>query len=69
MKGRNEATGRYISHKSLAFLIGRSIKTKGIGSLMFFQKPLGVKLKTFGTDLKVAINKDIQDVLTKIKFD
>jgi|TARA_R110000744_G_scaffold214666_5_gene333458 hypothetical protein len=68
LKGRDKATGRFITNKSFAFLIGRSIKNKGAKALMFFQRPLGLALKTFGTDLQVAINKDIQDVLDNIKF-
>ncbi len=68
LKGRDSITGRFITNKSFAFLIGRSIKNKGAKALMFFQRPLGLALKTFGTDLQEAINKDIDEAIKKIKF-
>ena len=67
-KSAGNRGGQFITNKSFAFLIARSIKMKGTKALMFFQKPLGVKLKTFGTDLQVAINKDVQDALSTLKF-
>jgi hypothetical protein len=67
LKGRDKKTGRFISHKSLAFLIGRKIKRDGIKSLSFFQKPLGLGLKQFGKDLLGAITIDITDKLSTIK--
>jgi hypothetical protein len=66
LKGRDKKTGRFISHKSLAFLIGRKIKRDGIKSLSFFQKPLGLGLKQFGKDLLGAISTDIKDKLSTI---
>ena len=39
LKGRDKK-GRFITHKSLSFLIARSIKSKGIQGISFFQKPL-----------------------------
>ena len=69
IKGRDKETGRFISHKSLAFLIGRKIKRDGIPSLSFFQKPLGLGMKQFGKDLLGAITLDITDTIsiTKVK--
>ena len=67
LKGRDKKTGRFISHKSLAFLIGRKIKRDGIKSLSFFQKPLGLGLKQFGKDLLGAITTDITDSISTIK--
>ena len=40
IKGRDKKSGRFISHLSLAYIIGRKIKRDGIKGLSFFQKPL-----------------------------
>jgi|TARA_R110000824_G_scaffold23996_6_gene84871 hypothetical protein len=70
LKGRDEKSGRYISNRSLAFLIGASIKRKGIPSIMFFQKPLGLAMKTFESQLNVAMSKDLEASIQQanIKF-
>lgn len=64
IKGRDEK-GRFIKHKSLAFLISRSIKAKGIKSTSFFQRPMQLGLKKFGQDLLGAIKKDVMKELNK----
>ena len=66
LKGRDKKTGRYGSHKSLAFIIGRKIKRDGIKSLSFFQKPLGLGLKQFGSELLGNVKEDILDNLTTV---
>ena len=66
IKGRDKKTGRFISHMSLAFIIGRKIKRDGIKSIAFFQKPLGLGLKQFGKDLLGNVKEDIIDTLNKI---
>ena len=65
MKGRDEKTGRFISHMSLAFIIGRKIKRDGIKGISFFQKPLGLGLKQFGKDFLGNVKEDIIDTLNK----
>jgi len=67
IKGRDKKSGRFISHKSLAFIIGRKIKRDGIQGISFFQKPLGLGLKQFGKDLLGAVKEDIINGLTTIK--
>ena len=66
MKGRDKKTGRFISHMSLAFIIGRKIKRDGIKSLAFFQKPLGLGLKQFGSDLLGNVKEDILNNLITV---
>ena len=57
--------GKFMKRKSLSFLIARSIKRKGIKSLSFFQKPLGLGLKQYGKDLLNAVKEDILNTLNK----
>jgi hypothetical protein len=58
--------GRFIKRKSLVFLIARKIKRDGIKSLSFFQKPLGLGLKQFGSELLGNVKQDILDNLTTV---
>ena len=58
--------GRFIKRKSLVFLIARKIKRDGIKSLSFFQKPLGLGLKQFGSKLLGNVKQDILDNLTTV---
>lgn len=67
LKGRDKKTGRFITNKSFAFLIARSIKKNGIKSLSFFQKPLGLGIKQFGGELLSALSEDIASTLVKFK--
>ena len=39
LKGRNKKTGKFTTHKSLAFAIANSIYKKGIKPTLFFTKP------------------------------
>ena len=39
IQGRDKKTGRFITRKSLSFIIARSIYSKGIRATMFFTKP------------------------------
>ena len=58
LKGRDKK-GRFITHKSLSFLIARSIKSKGIQGISFFQKPLMLGMKQFNKNFSKAIKEDI----------
>jgi hypothetical protein len=59
IKGRDKATGRFISNTSLAYLIGRKIKRDGFKSLAFFQKPLQLGLKQFGSKILDVLSDEI----------
>ena len=67
-KGRSKKTGQFVS--GLAYLISRKIKQEGIPSIMFFQKPLGLAMKTFDTEVEVALARDLEATIkgTNIKF-
>ena len=67
-KGRRikrPATGRFITNKSFAFAIAKSIQKKGIKSLSFFQKPLGLQFKKLEKDMLKVISQDIRTYLTE----
>ena len=59
--------GRFMSRKSISFLIARSIKSKGIQGISFFQKPLMLGLKQFGKEMLGAVKDDIINGLTTVK--
>lgn len=63
IKGRDKKTGRFISNLSLAFIMGRAIKRDGIQGISFFQKPLGLGIKQFGSDILKAIKIDVEKEL------
>lgn len=51
--------GRFMPRKSISFLIARSIKSKGIQGISFFQKPMMLGMKTFSKKFGAAIKEDI----------
>jgi hypothetical protein len=59
--------GKFISRKSISFLIARSIFKKGIQGLSFFQKPLMLGLKEFGKEMLGAVKVDIINELKTAK--
>ena len=65
LKGSRDKEGRFIKRKSMVFLIARSIKMKGIKSIAFFQKPLGLGMKQFGKDLLGNVKQDIIDTINE----
>ena len=65
IKGRDKKSGRFISNMSLAYIIGRAIKRDGIKGISFFQKPLGLGLKQFASELLGNVKQDITDTLNQ----
>ena len=59
IKGRDKKTGRFITDKSLKFLIARSIKNKGIRASMFFTKPFEAGIKKYENDIASGYGDDI----------
>ena len=59
--------GKFMSRKSIKFLIARSIGKKGIQGISFFQKPLMLGLKQFGKEMLGAVKDDIINGLTTVK--
>jgi hypothetical protein len=60
--------GKFLSRKSIKFLIARSIGKKGIQGISFFQKPLMLGMKEFGGKFGAAIKEDILNSLRQQKI-
>ena len=66
---RDRKSGRYLSYKSTAFLISRSIYQKGIKPSLFFTKPFVAAFKRLPDELlqsySVGLEKQIGVILNK----
>ena len=60
-----DASGKFMKRKTITFLIARSIGRKGIQGISFFQKPLMLGMKQFGSELLGNVKQDIIDTLNK----
>ncbi len=65
-RGRSKNTGQFIS--GLAYLISKSIKSKGIQGISFFQKPLMLGMQEFSSKFGAAIKEDILNSLRQQKI-
>ena len=63
---KNKETGKFMSHKSMGYLIARSIFSKGIKGISFFQRPLELGMKDFPKEMLGAVRDDIINGLTTI---
>ena len=64
IKGRDKKTGRFISNMSLAFIMGRKIKSQGIQGISFFQQPFGIRYEEMKEQFLKEFKKDISTYLT-----
>ena len=68
LKGVRGKDGKFISRKSLQFMIARSIYKKGIKPSLFFTKPFKKAFKNINEDLIEAYKLDVQKLMeTTIK--
>lgn len=63
LKGRDKK-GRFITDKSLGFLIARSIKQRGLERTRFITKPYEDMIDDLKQDLTVAMAEDIDNSIT-----
>tara|TARA_Y100001938_G_scaffold146087_1_gene224231 strand:- start:1309 stop:1854 length:546 start_codon:yes stop_codon:yes gene_type:complete len=61
-RGRDKKTGRFIS--GLAIYISKKIRLKGIPSLSFFSKPLGINYKDLQENFLKQFSKDVTTYIT-----
>jgi hypothetical protein len=62
IKGRDKK-GRFITNKSLQFLIARSIFQKGIKASMFFTKPFNQAYEKLPKELQESFVTDIENII------
>tara|TARA_B100001094_G_C18176720_1_gene798288 strand:- start:2114 stop:2656 length:543 start_codon:yes stop_codon:yes gene_type:complete len=60
--------GRFMSRKSISFLIARSIGKKGIQGISFFQKPLMLGMQQFNGKFAASLKESIIDSLKHQKI-
>ena len=63
IKGRDKKTGRFITNKSLQYLIARSVFQKGIRASMFFTKPFNQAYEKLPAELQKSFVKDIEKII------
>ena len=66
VKKRNDA-GQFITRKSLAFLIARGIKRKGIPAASFYTQPLSYSFNKFKKDMMQHFKTDILNEIKTFK--
>ena len=64
LKGVRDKDGRFISRKSLQYMIARSIYNNGIKPSLFFTKPFEKAFKNLDEDLVKAFRLDMEKLLT-----
>ena len=63
IKGRDKKTGRFITDKSLQYLIARSVFQKGIKASMFFTKPFNQAFEKLPQELQENFVRDIENII------
>lgn len=63
LKGVRGKDGKFISRKSLQFMIARSIYNKGIKPSLFFTKPFQKAFKNLDKDIIEAYKLDVEELL------
>ena len=63
IKGRDKKTGRFITDKSLQYLIARSVFQKGIKASMFFTKPFNQAYEKLPQELQENFVRDIENII------
>ena len=60
---RDKESGRFLSYKSMSFLIARSIYNKGLKANLFFTKPFEKGIKNLGDQLLEAFQLDVEKAI------
>tara|TARA_R110000744_G_scaffold139833_1_gene251004 strand:+ start:512 stop:1063 length:552 start_codon:yes stop_codon:yes gene_type:complete len=60
---KDKKTGRFMSYKSMGYIVARSIYRDGLKGLSFFQKPLRLGMKNYESQVSRAVAKDIEEAL------
>ena len=63
LRGIRDSKGRFITRKSLQFMIARSIFNKGIKPSLFFTKPFEKAFKNLNEDIIKAYELDVEELI------
>lgn len=66
IKGRDKKTGRFISHKSLSFIIANKIFMQGIQPSLFFTRPFNKYFKTLPDEMIEKYGLDMMNLFDQI---
>ena len=60
---KDKKTGRFLSYKTMSFLIARSIYNKGLKANLFFTKPFEKGLEKLGEQIFEAFQLDVENAI------
>lgn len=60
---KDKKTGRFLSYKTMSFLIARSIYNKGLKANLFFTKPFEKGLEKLGVQIFEAFQLDVENAI------
>lgn len=63
LKGRDKKTGRFITHKSLSFILASHIYKKGIKPSLYFTKPFEKEFKKLPDTLLESFGLDVEEFI------
>ena len=63
---KDKETGKFMSHKSMGYIIARSIYSKGLKPSLFFTKPFEKYFKRLPNELVEKFGLDIEKLFTQI---
>jgi len=63
LKGIRDKQGKFLSRKSLQFMIARSVFEKGVKASLFFTKPFEKAFKNLDKDIIEAYKLDVEELL------
>ena len=63
IKGSRDEKGRFVSRKSLQYLIARSVYMRGIKPSMFFTKPFNQAFDKLPPELQEKFGIDIENII------
>lgn len=63
LRWRNQKSGKYLSYKSIGFILAQSIKKKGLKASLFFTKPFETAYANLDEEIKEAYGLDVVEFL------
>jgi hypothetical protein len=66
MQWKDKETGKFMSHKSMGYIIARSIYSKGLKPSLFFTKPFEKYFKKLPKELTEKFGLDFEKLFTQI---